>query len=279
MTSVGITHTRTIKTTFSTNVNLVFNPETMKLTDNIKLPELPEILTTESETDMIIRHQSPKWSVRRIPTLIEQVLPRMHILGEPVLPLEVLHSTSHLKVSGKFVCFDAAKNQVFLKNKKCQWVIVPAPTNNRIVSLYLPKQGFVYVDTATKTLKVSPTERAYFFVDRLETGLRLKTLVPVELMKIPSAVQREEMLREAFDLVNLMVREEIVTKEVRRAIQMRDVSNSYRPQYCVLNLFGTLSKHVCNRSPRTVYKSKTFRANKHLHTIKMLRVCLANLFF
>ena len=203
-------------------MTMSLKPKTMDIESDLRLPKLPEIISTVSETELFINSRFLKIKEKNIPTLIEEILPEVNILGLPEEKLIKAHSTIHLKVSDKFVSVKGS--DVILAAEPLELTLVPVPGNSRIVSLYLPNRGYIVVEPLTKKLVISPKEPTYFFIDRVEQGMVLKSLVPTDLKEIKTDEEMETLLPPVLELVSLLQEQGIVDDIVQRALRWRDVS-------------------------------------------------------
>ena len=89
------------------------------------------------------------------------------------LKKEDLHSKITLKVGTKYITVNELTKEVVLGDKPTEWIVIRAPTNRRIISLFHQTLGYVHVDTTTKTLMFSKTTPTFFFVHKNTFGMQL----------------------------------------------------------------------------------------------------------
>ena len=222
---IGLKNCRDVRTMVNTHTNMTLNPETMKITNDLQMPKTPEIMTTETHTELFIEQRvGPKRINKIIPTVMEHILPRVHILGEPLKSTEKLHSKITLKVGEKYISVDKKTKEVILTEEPMKWIVVPRPTNQRFVALRHPTLGYVTIDMTTKTLKISTEDKpTYFFMDNHPLGLQLKTLIPRDLLEIPSLEELKKLQKPIMDLVMQFQSQQLTDEIIQRFVQWRNV--------------------------------------------------------
>ncbi|XP_066926977.1 vitellogenin-like [Clytia hemisphaerica] len=222
--TIGLKNCRDVSTMLDTRTNMTFNPETMKIASDLQMPKIPEIMTTEVHTELFIEQRvGPKKINKVIPTMMEHIMPRVHILGEPLKTTEELHSRITLKVGEKYISVDEKTREVILAEQPMKWIVIPRPTNQRFVALRHPTLGYVTIDMTTKALKISTEKPTYFFIEHHTLGIQLKTLVPRDLPTIPTLEELKKLQKPVMDLVMQFQSQQLTDEIIQRFVLWRNV--------------------------------------------------------
>ena len=220
----GIKHIRHIRTMINTNTKITVNPKTMKITSDMKLPELPEVMTTEAKTNLVVyKRIGIKRFHKNIETSMEDVLSHLEILGKPKI-IEDFKYTTHLKIGNKYVTVDETTKKVILGDRKIEWEVIPTINNRTVVTLRHPTLGFVYIEGTE--LVLSPTKRSHFFMENHSLGLRLNALVPVDFTTIPEDLTRIQ--NPIMEMIRMLQREKIAPEIVKRGLTWKLVRIFYK---------------------------------------------------
>ena len=201
----------------NTNTKITVNPKTMKITSDMKLPELPEVMTTEAKTNLVVyKRIGIKRFHKNIETSMEDVLSHLEILGKPKT-IEDFKYTTHLKIGTKYVTVDETIKRVILGDRKIEWEVIPTINNRTVVTLRHPTLGFVYIEGTE--LILSPTKQSHFFMENHSLGLRLNALVSVDFTTIPKDLTRIQ--TPIMELIRMLQREKIAPEIVKRGLEWK----------------------------------------------------------
>ena len=213
----GVTHVRHIRTMVNTNTKIIVNPQTMKITSDLQLPKLPEVMTTEARTDLFVHKRlgiKPFHKVIR--AHIKDVLSHLEILGKPKINDEIKYTTL-LKVGNRYITVDETYKKIVLGDRKTEWEVISAIGNRTVATLRHPTLGFVYIEGTE--LVLSTTKRSYFFMEKHSLGLRLNALVPVDFTSVPEDLTRIQ--TPIMELVRILQRGKIAPEIVKRGLEWK----------------------------------------------------------
>ena len=211
----GLKHVRHIHTTMKTSTTLTVNPQTMKVNNDLKMPELPEVITTEGKTELFVHKRiGVKPFTRNIPSLLEHIFPRLEVIGKPAAEKEFQYKAV-FKVGNRYITVDETTKEVILGEQETKWIVIPSPRNDTVIALCHPTLGCVVIGDNNELL-FSKDKRSHFFVEKHTLGLRLKALMTVEFESVPNDLTMLQ--TPIMELVRMLRRERIASEIVERGL-------------------------------------------------------------
>ena len=217
----GIRHIRHISTMVNTKAKLIVNPQTMKITSDLEMPKLPEVMTTEGRTNLFVHKRLGNKPFRKVvPTWMEDVLPQLEIIGKNKTTEDFQYKTT-LKIGNRYITVDETTKKVVLGDQPTKWIVIPAINNRTVITLRHPTLGYVYIKD--NELCISRTKRSHFFIENHSIGLRLKALVPINFTSVPEDLTRIQ--TPVMELVRMLQRNQIAPEIVERGLAWKLVSH------------------------------------------------------
>lgn len=234
--TAGFHHNKTMNISLDAQLNMKSNIQTMEHNTELEMSKLPEVVTVESETEMFVRYMDRnendivKFTYRRMPASFEYNLNKYKMAPNTMkqqqdneINPEEVHSVFRFRLPNlRSPAYLTTRSQggVIVDNSPHEWVIVPAPTNNQIVSLYSPKMSaYVFYDATSKDMKMSKVKRTYFFMNFTRDGhVTFESLVPVKISELPK--DAEQRVNRVSKMVDEMRQAQLEDKEMERAFKM-----------------------------------------------------------